>query len=106
MLTRVSRAARTLPELWVVLGLSLIHWSTSGLVPPDWKRSLGWTIHPYQVWVVFVALAQFMLAGAMFMRWRRVGGSWLTRLPTYFAVSVGLWAIPGLIVAASARFPI
>ena len=98
------RIARTLPEVWVALALGIVHWWMLRRVPPELTRPLGWEIHPYQVLAVLTALVLFTLPGALLMRLLRVGGAWPTRLPTYFAAAVGLWSIPGLFVAFTARF--
>ncbi|MBI4770819.1 MAG: tetratricopeptide repeat protein, partial [Chloroflexi bacterium] len=100
--SRPLRVASALPELWVVAALSLILAVVRALVPAELKGSLGWELQPYQIFAVFVALAQFILPGAMLVRLMRIGGSWWTRLPTYFAAAVGVWSLPGLVVAASA----
>src|SRR4030042_2189396 len=93
-----------LPELWFVLALILALSILKLLVPPQFHESLGWTINPYQVFTVCPALAWFMLPGALLVRILGVGGSWITRLPTYFATAVGVWTIPTLWVAYTARY--
>ncbi|NIM94641.1 MAG: tetratricopeptide repeat protein [Anaerolineales bacterium] len=104
--SRLLRAAKALPELWIVLVLSLLGLLLRQFVPADLTGSLGWDLHPYQLFTVLVALGMFMLPGAMLIRFLQVGGSWVTRIPTYFAAAVGVWSIPGLIVAITASFDI
>lgn len=104
--SRPARAARALPELWLTLGLGLTLVALRGVIPPAWNGSLGWVVHPYQVFATLVAAVIFTLPGAMLFRLLRVGGSWWTRLPAYFAAAVGVWAVPGLIVALAAKFEV
>ena len=102
--SRILRILRAFPEVGVILGLGLVFSVVRRLVPPVLQGSLGWQLHPYQVFAVCVALAIFCLPGAMLLRLLRVGGSWWTRLPSSFAASVSLWSVPGLAIALAARF--
>lgn len=101
--SRLARAAWSLPELWVALVLGLAHAAIRPWVPVEWTRSLGWEVHPYQLFATLAALALFMSPGAMLVRLLRVGGGWATRLPTYFAAALGVWSVPGLWVAFTAQ---
>ena len=102
----LARAGRALPELWATLALALILIVFHPLVPAGWKASLGWQLHPYQVFATCVGLAIFMLPGAMLLRILGLGGSWLSRLPTALAAAIGVWVLPSLLVAATALFDV
>ncbi|MBI5293628.1 MAG: tetratricopeptide repeat protein [Chloroflexi bacterium] len=105
-LTRFIRTARALPELWLTLAVAASFYASRPFVPADVINLVGWTINAYQVFALLTAFLVYLLSGFMFLRWARVGGSWLTRIPTAFAAATGLWSIPGLVVAATARFPL
>ena len=105
-LTRFIRTARALPELWFTLAGAASFYASRPFVPADVISLVGWNINAYQVFALLTAFLIYLLPGFMFLRGVRVGGSWLTRIPTAFAAATGLWSIPGLVVAASARLPI